>query len=133
MRGRGGKRPGVPDERASTFALPNGSGLASGEQQSGATDVRGPAVNARRILAGRHRARRLIVERLEDRLAPAAFTVNTTADTVATNLTTGQDAQGNVSLRSATQAANNLGGSNSITLPAGAYNLTIAGPDEDNA
>ena len=53
---------------------------------------------------------------LEDRVAPAAFTVNTVADTNATNLTTGTDNTGHVSLRSAIQAANHLGMSNTISL-----------------
>ena len=62
---------------------------------------------------------------LEDRVAPAAFTVNTVADTNATNLTTGTDNTGHVSLRSAIQAANHLGGSNTISLPAGTYDLSL--------
>src|SRR5438128_1212567 len=66
------------------------------------------------------------LELLEARLAPAVFNVNTTADTVAANLNTGQDSMGNISLRSAIQAANHLGGTNSINLPAGTYKLTIA-------
>src|SRR5205809_1367898 len=76
---------------------------------------------------------RPLVEVLETRLAPAAFTVNTTMDTVAANLTTGQDLTGNVSLRSAIMAANHLGGSNTITLPANTYGLTIDGSGEDDA
>jgi hypothetical protein len=62
---------------------------------------------------------------LESRLVPSTFTVNTFADTTAVNLITGQDSSGNISLRSALMAANNLGGSNTIDLPAGTYNLTI--------
>src|SRR3954466_15712741 len=76
---------------------------------------------------------RPLLEPLEPRLAPASFTVTTTDDTVATNLTTGKDANGNISLRSAIMATNNLAGSNSISLPAGSYNLTIAGANEDAA
>src|SRR5947208_1940223 len=64
------------------------------------------------------------VERLEARLALAAFNVNTLLDTDAVDLTTGIDSNGNVSLRSAIEAANDLGGSNSISLPAGIYKLT---------
>src|SRR5262249_22921039 len=78
----------------------------------------------------------LYLERLEERMAPAVFNVNTTADTVTVNLTTGQDSLGNISLRSAIQAANHLGGTNSINLPAGTYKLTIADTangTEDNA
>jgi hypothetical protein len=63
---------------------------------------------------------------LEDRVAPASFTVNTFADTNATNLTTGTDNTGHVSLRSAIQAANHLGLSNTISLPgAGTYDLSL--------
>jgi uncharacterized repeat protein (TIGR01451 family) len=62
---------------------------------------------------------------LEDRVAPAAFTVNTLADTNAVDLTKGTDKTGHVSLRSAIQAANHLGGSNTISLPAGTYDLTL--------
>jgi len=69
---------------------------------------------------GRSPARRprlpLRLELLEDRLAPATFTVNTIQDTLAVNLTTGQDASGKVSLRSAIMAANNLGGTDTITF-----------------
>jgi hypothetical protein len=68
---------------------------------------------------------RLCLEPLEDRLAPAIFNVNTFADTLAVNFTTGQDSTGNVSLRSAVEAANVLGGSNTIDLPAGNYLLTL--------
>jgi len=73
------------------------------------------------------------LEFLEDRLAPAVFNVNTTADTVAANLNTGQDNTGHVSLRAAVQAANHLGGTNSINLPAGTYQFAIPGAGEDNA
>jgi len=61
-------------------------------------------------------------------MAPAVFTVNSLADTIAANLATGQDTFGNITLRSAIQAANNVQGpSNTINLPAGKYNLTIGG------
>src|SRR5713226_1217953 len=73
------------------------------------------------------------LEFLEDRLAPAVFNVNTTADTVAANLNTGQDNTGHVSLRAAVQAANHLGGTNSINLPAWTYQSAIPGAGEDNA
>ena len=76
---------------------------------------------------------RPLVESLEPRLALAAFTVGTTADTAAVNLVTGQDSAGHISLRSAIMAANNLGGSNTVALPTGNYNLTIAGTDEDKS
>lgn len=49
---------------------------------------------------------RPILELLEDRCVPATFLVNTTVDTPALNLLTGQDAEGNISLRSALEAAN---------------------------
>ena len=59
------------------------------------------------------------------RLAPATFMVNTTVDAVATNLKTGQDMMGQVTLRGAIQAANHLGGTNTINVPAGSYPLTL--------
>jgi uncharacterized repeat protein (TIGR01451 family) len=62
---------------------------------------------------------------LEDRVAPAAFTVNTFTDTNAKDFTKGTDATGHVSLRSAIQTANHLGLSNTISLPAGTYGLTL--------
>ena len=68
---------------------------------------------------------RLNLEALEERTTPAVFTVNTLADTVAANFTTGQDASGRVSLRSAVQAAVSMGGFENIILPAAAYKLTI--------
>jgi hypothetical protein len=81
------------------------------------------AINTiRRFWAGSKRQtkpRRRVVpqlESLEDRTAPAVFTVNTIADTHAANLITGQDAQGHISLRSAIEAANHLGGANTINL-----------------
>src|SRR5262245_41680852 len=64
------------------------------------------------------------LEWLEGRTAPAIFTVNTTADTVAVNLVTGQDASNKISLRSAIMAANNTGEGDTINLPAGNYLLT---------
>jgi hypothetical protein len=54
------------------------------------------------------------VEVLEDRTAPAVFTVNTVADTPAVALVTGQDSAGNISLRSAIQAANATAGADTI-------------------
>src|SRR5947209_19839831 len=65
------------------------------------------------------------LETLENRTAPAVFTVNTRADTPAVNFTTGQDVNGAVSLRAAIQAADNLGGAETILLPAGTYPLTV--------
>src|SRR5262245_31169313 len=75
----------------------------------------------------------LSLEVLETRMAPAVFTVNSLSDTVAVNLVTGVDSTGHITLRSAIQSANNLGGSNTINLPAGIITLTIAGAGEDNA
>src|SRR5437867_7093533 len=66
----------------------------------------------------------------------ATFVVNTTADTTdadgGTNGTCA-DGSGKCSLRAAVQTANFLGGSQTIVLPAGTYNLTIGGQLEDNA
>jgi hypothetical protein len=67
------------------------------------------------------------LECLEGRIAPAAFVVTTQADTVAADLSSGQDAAGKVSLRSAVMAANKIGGNNSISLSAGTYHLTNGG------
>src|SRR5215470_10006274 len=67
------------------------------------------------------------LELLEGRRTPAVFTVNTTLDTVAANLTTGTDAQGHVSLRSAIMAANARPGADTINLPAGIYRITLPG------
>src|SRR5215831_6764829 len=73
------------------------------------------------------------LEGLENRVALSTFLVNTTLDTVAVDLTSGKDATGHISLRSAIQAANALGGPDTINLPAGVYRLTLAGPGEDAA
>jgi len=65
----------------------------------------------------------------------AVFTVDTTDDDVDVIpgdgfcLTAAMDC----SLRAAVQEANALGGSNTITLPAGTYLLTVAGQNEDGA
>src|SRR4051794_17923516 len=87
----------------------------------------GSALPGRLFLKGRFRPRLVA---LEVRTAPAVFAVNSLADTVAANLTTGQDAFGDVTLRSAVQAANSLHGTNTIRLPAGDYKLTrVPGAD----
>ncbi len=65
-------------------------------------------------------------------MAPAAFTVNTLADTDAIDLTKGTDKTHHVSLRSALQAANHLGLSNTISLPAGTYDLSLGQLDIKN-
>jgi hypothetical protein len=54
-------------------------------------------------------------------------------DSVAVNLHTGQDASGNVTLRSALMAANATPGQDTIVLPVGTIILTLAGGAEDNA
>jgi hypothetical protein len=69
-------------------------------------------------------------------MAPAAFNVNTVADTVeAVRDGSGLDANGNISLRSALMATNDTGGTNTINLPAGTYLLTIppAGSNDDES
>lgn len=73
--------------------------------------------------------------------APAAadtLTVNTTADTTAVDAAVSAlDSSGLISLRSAIQRANAEGGTNTITLPAGTYTITLdpitAGTDDDSA
>src|SRR5262249_54529931 len=47
------------------------------------------------------------------------------------NFRNGKDATGHISLRSAIQAANTRGGSNTIVLPSGTFTLTLAGAGED--
>jgi hypothetical protein len=85
----------------------------------------------------RHAPRtRPLFERLEERLAPATFKVNTLLDTVAVNLQNGRDSTGHISLFSAIMAADARGGNNTIILPSGTItavdfviddNLTIKG------
>ena len=80
----------------------------------------------------RTRRWRSVLEMLEDRVTPTTFHVNTFLDTVAVNLKTGRDASGHVSLRSAIMAADaNPKSSDTIILPAGTYNLTIAPTGDD--
>jgi hypothetical protein len=70
---------------------------------------------------------------LETRTVPSVFTVNTFDDTVeATRDGSGLDASGNISLRSAIMATNDLGGTNTIDLSAGTYTLTIS-PTQDGS
>jgi uncharacterized repeat protein (TIGR01451 family) len=66
------------------------------------------------------------LEALEDRLAPATFNVTTNLEPSGTvNLTTGVDTgTGKVTLRGAIEAANHLGGNNTINVPAGTYHLS---------
>src|SRR5262249_21657578 len=77
---------------------------------------------------GRGSRTRPLVEILEDRLAPAVFNVNSTADILA-------PASGVVTLRSAIQAANAMsdpaGTFINLTI-AGTYKITIPGTGEDN-
>ena len=72
------------------------------------------------------------MELLEVRQTPAVFTVNTTLDTIAANLKTGQDSTGHISLRSAIMAANAQPGADTIMLPNGTFRLTIAGKIDDS-
>jgi CSLREA domain-containing protein len=62
----------------------------------------------------------------------AAFTVNSTADTVDASPGNGvcADASNNCTLRAAIMEANALGGADTIVLPAGTYTLTL-GPADD--
>ena len=75
--------------------------------------------------------RRPILETLEERIQLSTFRVNTTLDTVATNLKNGKDSTGHISLRSAIMAADSQHGSSTIIVPAGTYTLTIPGANED--
>jgi len=72
------------------------------------------------------------LELLESRCTPSTFRVNTTLDTVAVNLKTGQDASGHISLRSAIMAANANPNSDTIDLPTGTFTLTFPGGNEDS-
>src|SRR6516225_4912533 len=73
-----------------------------------------------------------VLEGLESRVVLSTFKVNTTLDTVAVSLTTGKDASGHISLRSAIMAANAKPNADTIILPAGTFKLTLAGAGEDN-
>jgi hypothetical protein len=72
------------------------------------------------------------LERLEHRVTPSTFHVNTLLDTDAVSLKTAKDSSGHVSLRSAIMAADAHGGSNKIILPACTFTLTLAPTGEDN-
>jgi hypothetical protein len=76
---------------------------------------------------------RLRLEILEDRVTPSTFHVNSLLDTVAVSLKTGKDASGQISLRSAIEAANAKSNADTIILPAGTVTLTIAGANENSA
>src|ERR1700677_3861021 len=78
------------------------------------------------------RVARPILEGLDDRVLLSTFKVNTTLDTVAVNLKTGQDATGHISLRSAIMAAKAKPNSDTIIVPGGTYTLTLLGAGEDN-
>ncbi len=71
------------------------------------------------------------IEGLEGRVAPSTFKVNTVADTLAVSVQTGKDASGHISLRSAIMSADAKPNSDTITLPAGTFTLTIPGAGED--
>ncbi len=81
------------------------------------------------------RRRQLFLESLEPRQLLATFTVNTTADTVDAIPGDGlaQDASGNTSLRAAIMEANASVGADLIEVPAGQYELSIAGTGENGA
>ncbi len=75
------------------------------------------------------------LEALEQRRLLAVFGVNSVLDTVDANVGDGlaEDASGNTTLRAAIMEANASSGADTINLPAGTYNLTLAGFGEDAA
>ena len=81
----------------------------------------------------RHRPFR--VEPLEQRRLLAVFTVNSALDSVDANVGDGlaQDAAGNTTLRAAVMETNATADADTINLPAGTYNLTLAGFGENAA
>src|SRR5262245_50450845 len=84
---------------------------------------------SRRWRARSHRARRARAFRfdvLEQRALLSTFTVNTTTDENDANAV-----PGDLSLREAIIKSNATPGPNTIIVPAGTYNLTIAGTGED--
>ena len=89
-------------------------------------------ISRKRNDKARVRRLRAAVEALEGRVVLTTFHVNTFADTVAANLKTGRDSTNHISLRSAIMAADaNPNSSDTIILPAGTYNLTIAPSGDD--
>jgi Ca2+-binding RTX toxin-like protein len=72
---------------------------------------------------------------LEARTLPAAFLVDSEADTPDANPGDGvaADALGRVTLRAAVQEANALAGSDTIVLPAGTFALALSGNGEESA
>ncbi len=83
----------------------------------------------------RQRRRLLRLEPLEDRRLLAVFDVNSTLDSVDFSPGDGfaRDAAGNTTVRAAVMESNALAGPDTINVPAGTYNLTISGADEDAA
>jgi len=79
-----------------------------------------PLERRRRAQSTRHSIR-LLVEPLEDRCVPSTFVVNELLDTHAVNLASGIDANGQVSLRSAIEAADHLGGAQTIQFDPGVF------------
>ena len=71
------------------------------------------------------RHRRLFLDLLEDRLAPATFAVTTTADVV-------DPADGKLSLREAVTRANNHAGADTVMLPGGVFKITPGGFEDGN-
>jgi hypothetical protein len=67
------------------------------------------------------KASRLFVESLEDRTVPSTFMVNELSDTHAVNLISGVDSTGHTSLRSAVEAADHLGGDQTIQFDPGVF------------
>ena len=79
----------------------------------------GPLASLSSVLA-------LLLTLTEPTRAAGPFTVNTTSDTHAVAASSSpNDGGGHISLRSAIEAANAQSGATTISVPAGAYNLTL--------
>jgi hypothetical protein len=96
-------------------------------RKTGSLDfARGTRWTKLKAAARRNRSRTVPhAECLEGRTMLSTFHVNITGDSLAMNLKSGQDSSGHVSLRSAIEASNARGGSNTIVVPQGTLLLSL--------